>query len=398
MLLSVIVLLPASAHCQYSEWLPCSGPANIASIAVAPNGDYFVSGTDLLYRSTDHGMTWTANRAGPFQSTRYDGIYNLEGPIQFTSAGMLVDGYLTTDYGAHWIHNANAPFGDNIVADPAEDFMCGILGDPNFRVVASSDGGLTWNEFIGSTNMDSILYLVGVTSDRVLFGYRPGAGLVRFESGQWKTVDSIPPNGPLFEISPGILMLLENSHHQLGRSYDNGKTWVIDSTNLTPNCDRGSAPTLEQRGPSSFLSDNYGERVFESLDTGRTTQFFVNSPFGYGTTDHLLFMAGDSTQGHQLFSDGIIVQAPQLESDGFKTIIGSALNITDFAVSKYGTLFATGGSEDPYYTTLFESIDSGISWLPSTFTFNGNPVTGITVTIDSDDFKYLTNPRDLATP
>ena len=310
-----VCILPVSARSQFWEWIPASGPSTISGIAVAPNGDYVISGYDLLCYSTDRGVSWKANRTGYFGTTRYDATYHIRGPILFTKAGMLVDGYLTTDYGAHWIHKPNAPFGEQIVSDPMGTYLYGILTDPDPRIVFSNDGGLTWSGFVSANQMDSIATLLGVTNDNVLFADGIGTGLIRFENGTRTTVLSQIPQGPFFEISAGVLILFKTDQDHLGRSYDNGKSWVQDTSIMTLNA-------IHQVRSGIFRAANSND-VLLSNDTGHTFRNAIPVPY-YGQ----FMIAGDSSYDGTLFTNGNDVQAfgPY---PNYHAILSSAFSTTE---------------------------------------------------------------------
>jgi hypothetical protein len=381
-----LFLTPAIAHSQMWDWLPCMGPVQIGGIGVAPNGDYLVSGQQLFYRSTDHGNTWTVNRATAIQPD----ILFASGPITVTSAGILNAGSLTTDYGAHWTRDKNAPY-LSTVEDPEGNHLYGFTQDA--KIASSSDGGQSWGVFIEANQNDSMTGLIGVTSDQTLFGVRSQNELVRYDGNSWIAV-SKPQQFPdvLFEISPNVLIvfLQYGGASFVSRSYNNGLSWTQpESTGLIPGSTHGSASTLLRIDTATFLALGSGG-VVRSTDTARTTQLWENWPSIIGRTPTM--MARDSEHS-LLFSDGAsLVQ----EDRNPRMVLGSLQTLWDFAASKWGTLYATtvtARDEEGYNAVLYQSTNRGISWFPAPETFNGEPVTGCTITVDSDGFRYLTNPR-----
>jgi len=385
-LLVALLLLfrPFPAFSQYGEWEPAAGPINIAGLGIAPNGDYFVSSSQYLYRSTDRGATWTANRAESLENN----LYSVSGPILFTSAGILVGGCLTTDDGAHWIVSKYGPaFNGTVFQDPRHQTLFGIgakyeahIG-PDWnepQIVSSEDGGLTWNVLLSTDQLDSIQTLLGVTSNHVLFGQRANGQIFRFDGSAWARVDSENRVQAIDEVTPENLVMFAQA--SIVRSYDNGLTWAVrDSARIT------YEPIL-QIDSTSFLAGENGELVF-THDTGHS---FRTLPGNFGGVTSAI---GEQNINLILFANASSVWLN--ESPSTNPILSSAVSqyggINDFAISKWGTLYAINGS------VPVQSSDKGLSWYECPETYASQPVTGTTITIDSDDYRYLSNSNGGAT-
>jgi hypothetical protein len=162
---------------------PDDFPQSIGSVTVAPNGDVWVGtgevnpgggslsyGGDGLYRSTNHGATWTRVPGWPTGSTTIGAIrFNPDNPsIVYVAAGgsLFAPGgvrglYKSTDYGATFtrvLAGVNDFTGaTDIAMDPTNpdkmfvpmwdhhrEALCRCYTGPGTGIYLTTDGGATW--------------------------------------------------------------------------------------------------------------------------------------------------------------------------------------------------------------------------------------------------------------
>ena len=119
-------------------WERTSGPSNAAcSLAVARNGDIWVSAGSEIYLSTDNGNTWI--QKGSFVHTIEPIVVN---PINgYIFAGSTVHGLLrSTDNGESWVQITNNMHVFDIVIAPSGEIYFGTGGSIQY----SSNNGNTW--------------------------------------------------------------------------------------------------------------------------------------------------------------------------------------------------------------------------------------------------------------
>jgi photosystem II stability/assembly factor-like uncharacterized protein len=369
-------------HAQTVEWLPAVGPHSIAAVGVAPNGDYYVSASIYLYHSTDQGATWTAK------------VVNGGGEIHFTQAGMLVGGFFTADGGKTWSRAKNAPY-DPLFEDPAHTNLYGVLPtQTGNQVMRSADGGQTWSVVVASNVMDSV-HLCGVASDQTLYGIRKNRGLMRFQNGVWTGVKSEQTWADgVFEVAPGKLICIAGEF--IARSYDNGVTWsswdTTKENGMRSNI--GSRGTYLHLDSTRFLLCN--GLIYFSDDTGHTI-----SQWGgvHGTSVGLIGITRKRPYS-AIIADYDHVW--QLGSS--QPILGSFpssdyFTIYDFAISKWGTMYALSSAYDPVApSSIFESGDDGSSWKQLTLNYRNVDLRGTSITIDSEGYRYVSTQGDYGTP
>lgn len=217
---------------------PDDFPQAIGAVTVAPNGDVWVGtgevnpgggslsyGGDGLYRSTDHGATWT--RIGLQGSSTIGAIrFNPQHPniVYVASGGSLFAAggirglYKSTDYGANWsriLAGANDFTGaTDIAMDPSNpdklfvpmwdhhrEWLCRCYAGPGTGLYVTANGGATWtrleNDRITSFTPGDAIGFASSTSTTTLAQARIGVAIapnnpnrVYVTTGNWSQAEA----------------------------------------------------------------------------------------------------------------------------------------------------------------------------------------------------------------
>ncbi len=239
-----------------------------------------------LYRSTDHGDSWSlAAFPGAFvlsvaSSPFAEGLlFSALGPSLTSEVQTL---FRSTDGGVHWIQVPEfaAPLGfDSLqphwVFDPAHPDTLYVFyayppstgGAEPGPVLRSLDGGLTWTQ-------PSTVYLrdLAVTADGTLFGTSYNLGVISShdQGATWSPIErQIPPDliqrVATSPAAPGTV--LAAGSQGLWKSTDAGVRWRNPSRGIPITYAQSIA--VAPSGPSKVVATAEG-RVFASLDRGTT--------------------------------------------------------------------------------------------------------------------------------
>ncbi|MFI5201505.1 MAG: WD40/YVTN/BNR-like repeat-containing protein, partial [Candidatus Kapaibacterium sp.] len=403
---AALLLLVANACRGQNFWEPCQGPygADVASIAISPNGSIFVSAYGRIYRTTNNGQYWEPNiiDSGSYFNLAIDS----NGTIYAGDNGLLT----STDNGDTWLpalgrlHNspvtaiAVSPNGYLLAGTyvyvnngRTADFVFEIdrcrVGDTlwtqcdtrfggefksfafsstgydfaniNGSLLRSSMGDSDWKLIYSGTDTGgscSAIESLAIRPDGSLFA-GIGCGAIRsIDNGiSWIPIDSgLPIGGYPFVTSfalndSGILFAgISNnssvSEEGIYRSSNNGDAWVEVDSGLKSN-PRISALAITHK---SVLFAGSNTNLYNSTDNG----------FSWEEAD--TGMMGTWVSSVYGLPNGVVIASLYqcyLTDDN-----GLSWNLTSdaegyFAVDSLGRLYTIGS-----YSTIMRSTDTGRSW------------------------------------
>lgn len=249
LLIALWVGAGAPAAAGPGRWTPVGPGKGISLISIAsivpdpaaPGAVWAGLPLGALYRSTDHGTTW--HWAGrPFTG---DGLRAVAADP--TAAGALWTAmpaglFHTTDQGAHWSLVSGDAYTTALRGEDALT-LSAVPGPPTAfyvrtlrRVLASPDGGQSWQTVFDSGEFDVITHLevVPATTPVLYAGTQGQAGWGLFASPDggrsWTSLTSCPalPTGITKVAASGdAVYVLPAEQERLGllRSRDGGRTW-----------------------------------------------------------------------------------------------------------------------------------------------------------------------------
>ena len=277
-------------------WTQTNAPAGISWLSVASSADgskWVVSGTSpqVVYTSTNSGMTWTSNSL-PRPLTTWNSIaLSADGSrlVGVTPGGAI---YLSTNSGATWLQASNAPVGAWFAVASSADgtkLVAGAGGRTwtNGPICISTDSGSTWTQ---TTAPIGYWHSVSSSADGTKLaavdcgdssGTNGGSIYISTNSGGYWFQASAPTNLswssvtmsadgsklaavslPMFVNNGGTLNIV------LGLVYtstDSGGTWRSNNVprgawvSVASSADGSKlVAAAEQNGPNIFTSTNFG--------------------------------------------------------------------------------------------------------------------------------------------
>ncbi len=258
------------------------GPAalKLASLAVGPHDSLFAlgpfdAGHSRLYRTADHGSSWTASPGPPLDSRHF----LVSGSrVLFASSSSLGSGgmiYRSTDNGSTWtllpgsadsighllgvapwgsIYASgtsglyrSTDYGDTwtyaTISAPSEEFVSAVAFRPGGIVYAgfhqgvrtpptgiyvSADSGATWTRIYSSPPLLDLSHLLAGPTGRLLAVYGQTT-VSSTDNGQTWTSAVLPQTFVCFEMLPDGVVLA-GGPTGISRSTDNGLTWQDEKT------------------------------------------------------------------------------------------------------------------------------------------------------------------------
>jgi len=157
------------------------GPTIILTIFVDDNNNYFAGtygGEDVIYKSTDLGMSWEES-GPPISSPTICSIINNSSNTLFASSLDGSEVHRSTDNGHTWEYfTSGIPItaSDIILISNESDQI--FAGSTSFGVFISVDNGETWTDYLSGLSNDNILSF-GINSKGILFAGTWGDGVFR---------------------------------------------------------------------------------------------------------------------------------------------------------------------------------------------------------------------------
>ncbi|MDP9122065.1 MAG: hypothetical protein M3O15_11995, partial [Acidobacteriota bacterium] len=272
------------------------------ALAVSPAGALFAAPypgyVEGIVRSGDGGRTWTPDPKGdPSLSSPPDFVQQVlvsgADPRLILAVGQK-GVWRSTDEGATWHPSsrgmlATAPTSVAIGADASRSVFCTVSG----QLLRSEDAGAHWRGLQSPLGLGF--------SDVVTDPLRPGVlyladRLLKSRDGG-RSFESISPFSSTFQVSvsafaidprsPDVLYLSGVSYVGLGhdqsafvaRSGDGGKSWKF----IAPDLSNLTVMVVDPLNPRTVYGAELGSRLWRSVDSGRTwTRTGAGLPFGGG--------------------------------------------------------------------------------------------------------------------
>lgn len=287
--IAALLLLPGFSAAQ-AIWESLEGPEGgfVNSMAVSPDGDlYAVLGWDKLYKTEDHGETWTEI---PFPGLDPVHLFILSDGVMLMHAGAGL--WRSVNEGAQWSLITSFQF--YRLVEAGDGTLFGVCGNGIFRSV---DKGLHWSP-VSSGNMTFLDLAINDFDEVFVTGVETNTGFARIyksadlgenwelilESFSFYSFYSIVslPSGPL--LTTGYQFIL--------RSTDGGCSW---DTLPNPGIERLWAPGDEKLFATSYLlglleSENEGNSWYSAGFEGQEVSWVQ------GDSDQWIY-AGVNTRG-----------------------------------------------------------------------------------------------------
>ena len=389
-----------------SQWTQTAGPEGGRASAMLTMSTAVLLGLEggALYRSTDHGTTW---------SPRATGVNTLGGNISgLASSGSVLllsttrNGvFRSTDDGMTWAASnggltTNGYYVEAVVTKGTAAILA-TQGGP----FLSTDGGVSWVQANGGLPADTAFGALCATATMLFLGSDEGAGVfVSTDNGSTWTRASTGLGGDgarvgSFAASGGTVVA--GTRQGAFRSTDNGAHWTISSSGLTTT----AVSALYANGGSIFAG-TYGAGAYRSTDGGVTwnptgsidnpnvrTFTAVGSDLLAGTYGGQgVYRSSNSGAAWVGSGKGVVATGVYaIAASGGRTIAatsdivtattdqGATWSRSDSGLNSH-TLYALFPRTNDLFagTTgsgAYRSTDGGISWSPANAGLNGNAAT-----------------------
>jgi hypothetical protein len=417
---SIISLLAQEAT---SQWTKTAGPegGRAARLVATPTCVLLGLEGGTLYRSTDHGTTWTSPESGLSVFAGNVSGFALIGTAVFTST--TANGvFRSTDDGLSWTPASGGlpSYGMYVAALVAKgDNLFVATYDGVYR---STNGGSSWVQANAGMPSSTNFNALQVSGNDLVIGSDVGAGIfVSTNDGTTWTSSSTGLSGEGLRVlclaaSGGSMVA--GTRQGAFWSTDNGANWALCSSGLT-----NSAVSTLLAGGSDFFAGTYGLGLFRSTDGG-VNWIATSNNLGNQNVRALTFVGADllaGTYGPDVVyrstntgadwngvGRGIVCEGtPNLVARGGKVVAASFTRVcsTTDQGSTWGladngmagmTLYSLAlGPDDILAGTaghgVYRSTDEGTSWFPANTGMNGNARTVWAVAVDGANLYAATS-------
>ena len=242
-----IVLTFSSLHILYGQWedISINTSTSLSSIDFLDNDNGYVTGENLIYRTSDGGANWELSFESDLKFDFLD-VYTLDKDNAFAVGSDRNSALLlrTEDNGLSWIR---IPLGDpfSLTKLTSITFTSALIGyctDSKGRILKTIDGGLTWDlKPDASFSTDNVSISIDFTSDSTgivvgdrLSPYGGSSFIAKTEDGgdSWELLSAYMSEYPsdrnkkisIFFSDDETAYLLEKDG--LSKTLDCGENWI----------------------------------------------------------------------------------------------------------------------------------------------------------------------------
>ena len=335
------------------QWTRTAGPegGRVAHMVTTPTAVLLSLEGGDIFRSTDHGTTWTSSGFGISPLADYFGGFGLIGTTVFT--GTWNKGvYRSTDDGLSWITvNGGLPAnGLYVSAFVAKGNL--LVAATYAGVYRSTNGGSSWAQANSGMPPDTMFYALSAGGNNLFIGSDEGAGVfVSTDDGvSWKRSNTGLSGQGLnvlcFAASGGTV--IAGTRQGAYRSTDNGANWTLCSSGL-----KTFATSALHANDSGFVAGTFGAGVFRSTNGG-VDWSAVNSGLGNENVRAFTTVGGDLLAG--TYGADVVYRS----SNSGATWVGVGRGIT---CERIAALVARGGKViAASYSRIFATSNLGLTW------------------------------------
>ncbi|GAB4369267.1 MAG: hypothetical protein Kow0042_10910 [Calditrichia bacterium] len=241
-------------------------PFHIASLTIDPqSGDVLAGGHNILYRSTDLGLTWGEIGNGQIPGEIYGIALNSSGHLFVARSGGISR---STDGGGSWQFLLGGGGRDIEVA--ANDIVYAATASNG--LLRSTNNGDDWTQM--SNGLPSLVNQVTSAPDNAVYAGERGIWRSTDNGDTWIRIDRNGiPQGSLGVLSPELYALETNSqghvfasvyysdtldvaHFGVFRSTDAGESWMLHSTGIRGTYTYGSDLSFDSDGFAYLAATN----------------------------------------------------------------------------------------------------------------------------------------------
>lgn len=301
----------------------------------------------VAYRSTDDGLTWKKGTSKNEGNTAYKFIVSSNGDIYSrTHRGV----YRSTDHGDSWSLFAFQDVSINDISLNAAGHLYVTIdySDSSSHLYKTTDGGNSWSSIkTPYTNFSTI----SIGKNGELFLRQDQTYRSTDDGATWQSIAVTYPNVTLFKESPKQELFVTaggSAYQNLYRSADFGVTWKPVNTGVT------GIPIVAFYGDTLLVADNfYPAKLYRSTNNGETFKSisgmtvisgYINALIG---TSYASIIAGTSTGIYRSIDHG------KTWVKVFNTPVTTLMQLSSGTIYGYRTFSGSG---------ILRSNDSGSTW------------------------------------
>ncbi len=381
---------------SFSQWTQTAGPKGMNVNAFYQSGSFLYCGTSAqgVFKSTDHGVTWTAANNGIEQLS----IFSLTSDASYLFAGTNEGTFRSSDDGATWLP-ANTGMEGQFVWSFFQNGGYLFAGTISFGLFKSNDHGTSWTDANGGALGSSSIYAMTFSSPNLIVLADNNIFYSNNNGDSW----FYPVSSPFtFTTTPSFIVngdsVLLNGGFDVFRSFNAGLSWgppivVEEELNMTGMVKVGNriiagsskgiystknfGSTWQHVNPTGLRYDNtFNHHFFKSgnnyllafdelgvaysSDKGMTWQYTLAGFPPASNIDNALVVSGkillSGTHG-----DGVYKSSNSGNSwtkIGTTNPLDTLSNGIIFAVYRSGSIILAGTCGDG----LYRSADNGLTW------------------------------------
>jgi ligand-binding sensor domain-containing protein len=350
------------------QWTKGTGVPSASSVC-DDRGTILCAGSNdaLIYRSTDHGISWQSTGATLAVSPRCLAVHSSWKVVAGTASGLFV----SNDAGTSWTPLAGGLLGRHIMAIGTSGGRV-VIADRDSGVYSTLGEGM-WTKSASPFPLLHVQSILGINWQR-LFAGTLGNGVYRTTDGgaTWVPSNSGLSNLDIYALarrSPAILFA--GTAGGVFRSIDSGATWMTAGAGLPAAVVR----TFVVSAGTSLFAGTDGAGVFKSTNDGVS---WTTANAGLENL-HVTTLAISQGDGWLLAGTGSggVYASPDLGNSWTSANAGLGnLNVLSLVLNSQGDLFAATP------TGVFRSTDFAAAWTLQATGFPASPVTGLALASD----------------